>query len=84
VVCDNRARLHELVGQEIQVPPGSSSGAALIELLLASLAGFTGPSWEQEDDVTLVTLDYLGLGRLMENPVQTKNSAEETFQALAD
>ncbi|HJW91136.1 MAG TPA: PP2C family protein-serine/threonine phosphatase, partial [Anaerolineales bacterium] len=54
--------LHELVGQEIQVPPGSSGGTALIELLLASLAGFTGSGWEQEDDVTLVTLDYLEPG----------------------
>ena len=31
-------------------------GASLIEFLLAELAGFTGDAWEQEDDVTLVTL----------------------------
>ena len=30
--------------------------AALIEFLLADLARFTGGDWEQEDDVTLVTL----------------------------
>ena len=76
--------LHELIGQEIQVPPGSSGGAALIELLLASLAGFTGSGWEQEDDVTLVTLDYLGPGWHVEDPAQTKIGAEETFQTLAD
>jgi serine phosphatase RsbU (regulator of sigma subunit) len=30
--------------------------APLIEVLLTELAAFTGPAWEQEDDVTLVTL----------------------------
>jgi len=32
-------------------------GAALIDFLLAELRGFTGAGWEQEDDVTLVTLE---------------------------
>jgi hypothetical protein len=76
--------LHELVGQDIQVPPGSSGGAALIELLLTSLAGFTGSGWEQEDDVTLVTLDYLGPDWRVEDSAQNKIGAEETFQSLAD
>jgi len=31
-------------------------GAQLIDLLVAELARFTGADWEQEDDVTLVTL----------------------------
>lgn len=31
-------------------------GATLNDFLLDQLAGFTGPSWEQEDDVTLVVL----------------------------
>jgi serine phosphatase RsbU (regulator of sigma subunit)/CHASE3 domain sensor protein len=31
-------------------------GAPLIDLLVAELARFTGANWEQEDDVTLVTL----------------------------
>lgn len=43
-------RLQELVA-------GHAGGAALIEFLLAELAAFTGPGWEQEDDVTLVTLE---------------------------
>jgi serine phosphatase RsbU (regulator of sigma subunit)/FixJ family two-component response regulator len=34
------------------------SGAALIHCLLAELARFTGAEWEQEDDITLVTLHY--------------------------
>lgn len=32
-------------------------GAALIEAVLEDLQVFTGPDWEQEDDVTLVTLE---------------------------
>ena len=31
-------------------------GQALIDLLLTELAAFTGPGWEQEDDITLVSL----------------------------
>ena len=42
-------RLRELM----RTHPG---GAALIDFLLGELAGFTGSGWEQEDDVTLVTL----------------------------
>ena len=42
-------RLKKLVAEH----PG---GAGLIDSLLAGLAGFTGSDWEQEDDVTLVTL----------------------------
>src|SRR6202451_4870204 len=33
------------------------SGEALIDLCLTELAGFTGPEHEQEDDITLVTLE---------------------------
>ena len=32
-------------------------GSALISFLLSELARFTGENWEQEDDITLVTLD---------------------------
>ena len=42
-------RLAELVGE----CPG---GPELIQLLLGELDGFTGPGWEQEDDITLVAL----------------------------
>jgi serine phosphatase RsbU (regulator of sigma subunit)/anti-sigma regulatory factor (Ser/Thr protein kinase) len=42
-------RLKELVARH----PG---GGELIDLLLAELDAFTGPDWEQEDDVTLVVL----------------------------
>jgi serine phosphatase RsbU (regulator of sigma subunit)/FixJ family two-component response regulator len=37
----------------------SRSGAALIHCLLTELTHFTGAQWEQEDDITLVTLQYV-------------------------
>ncbi|HUE76061.1 MAG TPA: SpoIIE family protein phosphatase [Chloroflexota bacterium] len=42
-------RLQQLIADH----PG---GTALVDFLLKQLASFTGPDWEQEDDVTLVTL----------------------------
>lgn len=38
---------------------GHDGGAALIDRLLAELAAFTGAGWEQEDDLTLVTLQRM-------------------------
>jgi len=31
-------------------------GATLVDFLLSELGRFTGEGWEQEDDITLVTL----------------------------
>jgi serine phosphatase RsbU (regulator of sigma subunit)/anti-sigma regulatory factor (Ser/Thr protein kinase) len=42
-------RVKELVGSQ-------AGSAELINVLLAELERFTGPGWQQEDDVTLVTL----------------------------
>jgi serine phosphatase RsbU (regulator of sigma subunit)/anti-sigma regulatory factor (Ser/Thr protein kinase) len=42
-------RLQSLVAEH-------SGGAPLIDFLLAELSSFTGAGWEQEDDVTMVTL----------------------------
>ena len=36
-----------------------SEGATLIDSLLAELEQFTGEDWEQEDDITLLTLHRL-------------------------
>jgi serine phosphatase RsbU (regulator of sigma subunit) len=38
---------------------GEPTGAALIQRVLGELERFTGPGWEQEDDVTLLTLERL-------------------------
>jgi serine phosphatase RsbU (regulator of sigma subunit) len=40
----------------LEAQDGDADGAALIGSLLGALARFTGEGWEQEDDVTLVTL----------------------------
>jgi serine phosphatase RsbU (regulator of sigma subunit) len=44
-------RLQGLVGAH------RSDGTAMVNFLLSELARFTGEKWEQEDDITLVTLD---------------------------
>ena len=54
------------------VPPGDDC----IGYLLGNLAEFTGPGWEQEDDVTLVTLRRLG-----ESPAAPPAPADVTLQA---
>ncbi len=40
-----------------QMACGQGGGAELIERLRSALADFVGPGWEQEDDVTFVTLE---------------------------
>jgi hypothetical protein len=50
------SRLHALMQRQ------TWAGSTLIEGLLAELATFTGAGWEQEDDVTLVTLERSGEG----------------------
>jgi serine phosphatase RsbU (regulator of sigma subunit) len=48
-------RLKQLVG-EYGVGVASDIRQPLIDYLLMQLAAFVGPGWEQEDDITLVTL----------------------------
>jgi serine phosphatase RsbU (regulator of sigma subunit) len=48
-------RLAKLAGE-------GAGGQELIDLLLSELGKFTGPGWEQEDDITLVTLRRAGTG----------------------
>jgi serine phosphatase RsbU (regulator of sigma subunit) len=43
-------RLQDLVGTH------RSGKSSLIDFLLSELTSFTGEDWEQEDDITLVTL----------------------------
>jgi serine phosphatase RsbU (regulator of sigma subunit)/anti-sigma regulatory factor (Ser/Thr protein kinase) len=67
-------RLAKLCGER-------DGGEALIDLLLGELALFTGPAWEQEDDITLVTLQRLAgegsLGGLLDEfEVPSETGAE--------
>ncbi len=45
-------RLHQLVNEHC-----ASGCSTLIDSLLADLVSFAGPDWEQEDDITLMTLE---------------------------
>jgi serine phosphatase RsbU (regulator of sigma subunit)/anti-sigma regulatory factor (Ser/Thr protein kinase) len=54
-------RLKALVGE----CPG---GRQLIDRLLGELRGFTGPGWQQEDDITLVTIQRAALPAVLGSP----------------
>jgi serine phosphatase RsbU (regulator of sigma subunit)/anti-sigma regulatory factor (Ser/Thr protein kinase) len=56
-------RLAKLCGER-------DGGEALIDLLLDELASFTGQGWEQEDDITLVTLQRRASGA--DDPPKTR------------
>jgi len=49
--------------QELASPSQPRRGSALFECLLEELADFTGPDWQQEDDVAMILLE-----RLQETP----------------
>ena len=55
-------RLKEMMGEH-------AGGAPLVAYLLDELATFTGASWEQEDDVTLVVLQSVAPGPAKEEDV---------------
>jgi serine phosphatase RsbU (regulator of sigma subunit) len=64
------ARLAALAARQLD-------GAALIGLLLDELHGFTGPDWEQEDDITLVVLERAAADPAVPRPVELGRSATE-------
>jgi serine phosphatase RsbU (regulator of sigma subunit)/anti-sigma regulatory factor (Ser/Thr protein kinase) len=67
-------RLMSLVGQY-------GDTGALIEYLLNELRSFTGIGWEQEDDVTLVTLQHTGDGH-MKDRSDTNHTVDEGWRVL--
>ncbi len=71
-------RLREQVAIAPRTDPGQE-GDALVDYLLAQLARFTGPSWEQEDDVTLVVLEYC-----VPAAASAPNAAEAGWRDLAE
>jgi serine phosphatase RsbU (regulator of sigma subunit) len=56
---DRNRCMFDTAGLETATLAAPSDGDQLIRRILAALAEFTGPDWEQEDDLTLVTLEYL-------------------------
>ncbi len=74
-------RLRELLAQ--QTSQSQRTSEAIIQLLQGDLAKFTGPDWEQEDDVTFVTLEYIET--LEGAPSQQAAAREEqTWSLLAE
>ncbi len=67
-------RLMALVGQY-------GNTGALIEYLLNELRSFTGIGWEQEDDVTLVTLQHTGDGH-MNDRSDANHTGDEGWRVL--
>ena len=71
-VVEAHSRTGEMFGfprlqEKMGLQPDDDS-ASVIEYLLKELAQFTGEGWEQEDDVTLVTLKRQGTAFVKEEP----------------
>jgi serine phosphatase RsbU (regulator of sigma subunit)/anti-sigma regulatory factor (Ser/Thr protein kinase) len=58
-------------------------GATLIDFLMAQLAEFTGAGWEQEDDVTLVTLQRFALPAAFLQPEKQPETQNQVKRAAA-
>ncbi|MGI8825809.1 MAG: ATP-binding SpoIIE family protein phosphatase [Chloroflexota bacterium] len=80
-------RLRELVAHY-----SVSTADEVVDFLLGQLAAFTGPSWEQEDDITLVTLQRaeqvarlttLATGLLTEGPDAEQDEVWETLLSFS-
>jgi serine phosphatase RsbU (regulator of sigma subunit) len=56
---DRNRRMFDTAGLVTATSQAPSDGDQLIRRILDALAAFTGPDWEQEDDLTLVTLEHL-------------------------
>jgi anti-sigma regulatory factor (Ser/Thr protein kinase) len=70
-LSEARDALRDMAGtQRVLDWAGNSSGEACIEGVLAGLREFTGPDWEQEDDITVVVVDRVAA----QVPAQTVNS----------
>jgi serine phosphatase RsbU (regulator of sigma subunit)/anti-sigma regulatory factor (Ser/Thr protein kinase) len=58
----------------------TGGSSELNETLLSELEAFTGPGWEQEDDVTLVALERVGAGAT----APTKKDVRSTERVIAE
>lgn len=66
-------RLHRLIAE-------AQRGAPITDALVQALAEFTGPDWEQEDDVTLLTIE-----RLSDQPeTEARMMPDTAWSLLAD
>jgi serine phosphatase RsbU (regulator of sigma subunit)/anti-sigma regulatory factor (Ser/Thr protein kinase) len=53
----------------------------LVDHVLEALAEFTGPDWEQEDDITMVTVTHLGAPN---DPPERRGSRWEGWESIAE
>jgi anti-sigma regulatory factor (Ser/Thr protein kinase) len=63
---------------------GWRGDTTLIDYLLGKLSDFTGPDWEQEDDVTFVTLDRLPVPETGVEPGSGSEAMYEAWETLAE
>jgi serine phosphatase RsbU (regulator of sigma subunit)/CHASE1-domain containing sensor protein/anti-sigma regulatory factor (Ser/Thr protein kinase) len=90
---DGLVEAHDLEGEMFGFPrlrklimsQSSGSGEELVDFLLAELTRFTGPDSEQEDDITLVTLERSKAGvRDLEAPQPDGMAGAADLRVLAD
>jgi anti-sigma regulatory factor (Ser/Thr protein kinase) len=76
-------RLRDLLARRVEeaIPV---SGSGVIDFLIQELAEFTGPGWEQEDDVTFVTLEHTAAHPSLASQVLPAGASEEPWQVLAE
>jgi len=83
VYSDGLVEAHNPAGEMFGFPRlrtmacGLGSGAELIEHLRGALADFTGPGWEQEDDVTFMTVERTSPPSLL--PSQERKPGDEVL-----
>ena len=58
--------------------------ASLIQYLIDQLAEFTGPGWEQEDDVTFVTLERQPVLEVQAEQGESSSAKFEAWETLAE
>lgn len=85
-IAEAHAPDHEMFGipRLRDVIAGAEAGDRLLSEILAGLEAFTGTAWEQEDDITLVSLGWHGAGLLTEFEIPSEPGRErEAMQRVA-
>jgi serine phosphatase RsbU (regulator of sigma subunit)/anti-sigma regulatory factor (Ser/Thr protein kinase) len=74
-------RLRELLAEQSRT--GAWSDETIIRMLTGELAEFTGPAWEQEDDVTIVTLEFVA-SKETASSIENGSKSRESWRVLAE
>ena len=84
IEAHNPAREMFGVGRIRELVEEHQSGEGLVDSLLATLCGFTGDEWEQEDDITLVLMQRDGQGNDTVKVSESESSQEENWKILGE